>query len=81
LWSRAWLVLIADALSMGSSGYLASKSEREVYEYEISMEKAEVELMPEIERDELAIIYEAKGMGRDSRTRLQHRSWRTPTRC
>jgi vacuolar iron transporter family protein len=58
--------LIADALSMGSSGYLASKSEREVYDYEISMEKAEVELMPEIERDELAIIYEAKGMDRDS---------------
>ena len=56
--------LIADALSMGSSGYLASKSEREVYEYEISMEKTEVELMPEIERDELAIIYEAKGMDR-----------------
>jgi predicted membrane protein (TIGR00267 family) len=56
--------LIADALSMGSSGYLASKSEREVYDYEISMEKAEVELMPEIERDELAVIYEAKGMDR-----------------
>jgi predicted membrane protein (TIGR00267 family) len=51
---------------MGSSGYLASKSEREVYEYEISMEKTEVELMPEIERDELAIIYEAKGMDRSS---------------
>jgi vacuolar iron transporter family protein len=58
--------LIADALSMGSSGYLASKSEREVYDYEISMEKTEVELMPEIERDELAVIYEAKGMDRDS---------------
>jgi predicted membrane protein (TIGR00267 family) len=58
--------LIADALSMGSSGYLASKSEREVYEYEIAMEKTEVELMPEIERDELAIIYEAKGMDRDA---------------
>ena len=58
--------LIADALSMGSSGYLASKSEREVYEYEISMEKTEVELMPEIERDELALIYEAKGMDRGS---------------
>lgn len=54
--------LIADALSMGSSGYLASKSEREVYEYEIAMEKVEVELMPEVERDELALIYEAKGM-------------------
>ncbi len=58
--------LIADALSMGSSGYLASKSEREVYEYEISMEKTEVDLMPEIERDELAVIYEAKGMDRES---------------
>ena len=58
--------LIADALSMGSSGYLASKSEREVYEYEIAMERTEVELMPEIERDELAVIYEAKGMNRES---------------
>src|SRR5438477_13037243 len=58
--------LIADALSMGSSGYLASKSEREVYDYEISMEKTEVDLMPEVERDELAVIYEAKGMDRES---------------
>src|SRR5437764_799586 len=58
--------LIADALSMGSSGYLASKSEREVYEYEIAMERTEVDLMPEIERDELAVIYEAKGMDRES---------------
>ena len=54
--------LIADALSMGSSGYLAAKSEREVYDYEISMERDEIALMPEIERDELALIYEAKGM-------------------
>ena len=57
--------LIADALSMGSSGYLAAKSEQEVYAYEIAMERDEVALMPEIERDELAIIYEAKGMARD----------------
>jgi len=56
--------LIADALSMGASGYLAAKSEREVYDYEIAMEQDEVSLMPEIERDELAIIYEAKGMER-----------------
>ncbi|MDQ3949169.1 MAG: VIT1/CCC1 transporter family protein, partial [Gemmatimonadota bacterium] len=30
--------LIADALSMGSSGYLAAKSEQEVYAHEIAME-------------------------------------------
>src|SRR5256714_7014571 len=58
--------LIADALSMGSSGYLAGKSEREVYEYEIAMEKDEIDLMPEVERDELALIYEAKGMSKES---------------
>ncbi|MEO8910695.1 MAG: VIT1/CCC1 transporter family protein [Gemmatimonadaceae bacterium] len=71
--------LIADALSMGSSGYLASKSEREVYEYEISMEKAEVELMPEIERDELAIIYETKGIDRDSAHALATRIMADPS--
>jgi predicted membrane protein (TIGR00267 family) len=70
--------LIADALSMGSSGYLASKSEREVYEYEISMEKTEVELMPEIERDELAVIYEAKGMDRESAHMLATRIMADP---
>ncbi|MEO7085319.1 MAG: VIT1/CCC1 transporter family protein [Gemmatimonadaceae bacterium] len=58
--------LIADALSMGSSGYLAAKSEQEVYANEIAMERDEIMLMPEIERDELALIYEAKGMGADS---------------
>ena len=62
--------IIADALSMGSSGYLAAKSEREVYEHEIEMEQAEVELMPEVERDELALIYETKGMDRASAHRL-----------
>src|SRR6266581_6508016 len=66
--------LIADALSMGASGYLAAKSEREVYDYEIAMEKDEIALMPEIERDELALIYEAKGMdpelARDIATRI-----------
>jgi VIT1/CCC1 family predicted Fe2+/Mn2+ transporter len=58
--------LIADALSMGSSGYLAAKSEQEVYTHEIAMEREEIELMPEVERDELALIYEAKGMHADA---------------
>ena len=57
--------LIADALSMGSSGYLAAQSEREVHAHEIAMERDEIALMPEIERDELALIYEAKGVDRE----------------
>ena len=62
--------LIADALSMGSSGYLAAQSEREVHAHEIAMERDEIALMPEIERDELALIYEAKGMDRESAYRI-----------
>lgn len=58
--------LVANALSMGSSGYLAAKSEQEVYANEIAMERDEIAMMPEVERDELALIYEAKGMDAES---------------
>jgi VIT1/CCC1 family predicted Fe2+/Mn2+ transporter len=54
--------MVADALSMGSSGYLAAKSEREVFEHEIAMERDEIKLMPELEREELSLIYQAKGI-------------------
>jgi VIT1/CCC1 family predicted Fe2+/Mn2+ transporter len=54
--------MLADALSMGSSGYLAAKSEQEVYAHEIAMEQEEIRLMPEVEEEELALLYEAKGI-------------------
>ena len=72
--------LIADALSMGSSGYLAAKSEQEVYANEIAMERDEIALMPEIERDELALIYEAKGMPREDAFALATRIMAEPER-
>ena len=72
--------LIADALSMGSSGYLAAKSEQEVYAHEIAMERDEIALMPEIERDELALIYEAKGMDRLTAERLAAEMMANPER-
>jgi vacuolar iron transporter family protein len=56
---------IADALSMGSSGYLAAKSEAEVQAHQIEMEGHEMRLMPDLEEDELATIYEAKGLTPD----------------
>lgn len=58
--------LVADALSMGGSGFLAAKSEQEVWENEIAMEREEIELMPEVEQQELALLYEAKGMPREA---------------
>jgi VIT1/CCC1 family predicted Fe2+/Mn2+ transporter/rubrerythrin len=56
---------IADALSMGSSGYLAAKSEAEVQAHQIDLERHEMRLMPDLEEEELAIIYEAKGLPAD----------------
>ncbi|MDQ6737454.1 MAG: VIT1/CCC1 transporter family protein [Gemmatimonadota bacterium] len=72
--------LIADSLSMGASGYLAAKSEQEVYEHEISMERDEIALMPEIERDELALMYEAKGMQREVAEKLATEIMHDPER-
>jgi len=56
---------IADALSMGASGYLAAKSEAEVQAHQIEMERHEMRLMPDLEEEELALIYEAKGLPPD----------------
>jgi vacuolar iron transporter family protein len=71
---------VADALSMGASGYLAAKSEQEVYAHEIAMERDEIEIMPEVERDELALIYEAKGMNPESARRLASEMMADPER-
>lgn len=72
--------LIADALSMGSSGYLAAKSEQEVYDHEIEMERDEIQLMPDLEREELALLYEAKGMQRDAAQALAADTAKDPER-
>jgi VIT1/CCC1 family predicted Fe2+/Mn2+ transporter/rubrerythrin len=52
---------LASALSMGASAYLASKSEREVYESEVSRERAEIEEDPHEELLELELFYQLKG--------------------
>ena len=52
---------IASALSMGSGAYLATKSEREIYEAELEREKKEIEENPEEEKEELELFYQLKG--------------------
>jgi predicted membrane protein (TIGR00267 family) len=73
--------LVADALSMGASGFLAAKSEQEVYAHEIAMERDEIALMPDIEREELALIYEARGMDRESAQRSASQVMANPERA
>jgi VIT1/CCC1 family predicted Fe2+/Mn2+ transporter len=73
--------MIADALSMGSSGYLAAKSEREVYEHEIAIEAEEIRLMPDIEAEELALVYEAKGIEPAEARRRAQEVMKSPERA
>ena len=73
--------MIADALSMGSSGYLAAKSEQEVYTHEIEMEKEEIKLMPELEEDELTLIYRSKGMDEERARELASIVMKDPERA
>ncbi len=73
--------MIADALSMGSSGYLAAKSEQEVWEHEIAMEKEEIRLMPEVEQEEMALQYEAKGVDPRTARRMAEEVMRDPERA
>jgi len=63
---------LADALSMGSSGYLAAKSEGEMAARQIAIEKEEIRLMPDLEEKELAIILEAKGLAPDRARETAH---------
>ncbi len=57
--------LLADALSMASSAFLASRSEQELREHHLRLERAEILYMPEQERDELKQIYMRKGLSEE----------------
>jgi vacuolar iron transporter family protein len=54
--------MVASGVSMAGGAYLASKSQREVFEGQLAREAAEIEAMPDLERAELVKIYRSKGL-------------------
>ena len=70
--------MIASALSMGAGAYLAVKSEREVYEAEITREREEVEENPEEEREEMALFYQLQGFDVEESQRMAARVAKNP---
>ena len=54
--------LLAGALSMGAGEYVSVRSQREFYEYQIALEREELAEYPEAEVEELALIYNARGL-------------------
>jgi vacuolar iron transporter family protein len=65
--------MLASTLSMGAGAYLAAKSEREVYEAEISRERAEVEENPEEEIEEMSLFYQLQGFSPEESQRMAER--------
>jgi vacuolar iron transporter family protein len=54
--------LIAGACSMAAGEYISVKSQRELYEAQIALEQQELEMSPDEEKEELSLIYQAKGI-------------------
>jgi VIT1/CCC1 family predicted Fe2+/Mn2+ transporter len=54
--------LLAGALSMAAGEYVSVRTQREMYEYQIALERDEVAEYPDEEAEELALIYEARGV-------------------
>ena len=57
--------LVAGAFSMASGEWISIRSQRELYENELRIEQEELRAFPEEERDELEMIYRAKGISAD----------------
>src|SRR6185437_12709284 len=57
--------LLAGACSMGAGEYVSVRSQREMLEYQLALERSELELYPEEEAAELAFIYQARGLPKE----------------
>jgi VIT1/CCC1 family predicted Fe2+/Mn2+ transporter len=54
--------MTAGAFAMAAGEYVSVRSQRELYEYQIGLERDELAEYPEAEAQELALIYAAKGL-------------------
>ncbi len=70
--------MIASSVSMGSSAYLAAKSQREVYEGEMHRERQEIEENPEEELEELSLMYQLRGFREEEANELAHKISKQP---
>jgi VIT1/CCC1 family predicted Fe2+/Mn2+ transporter len=62
--------LLAGALSMAAGEYVSVRSQREFYEHQIALEREELALYPEAEAEELALIYNARGLEMEEARRV-----------
>jgi VIT1/CCC1 family predicted Fe2+/Mn2+ transporter len=73
--------LLAGAFSMAAGEYISMQSQRELFERQIALERAEMEAMPEEEEAEMAALYRAKGFTDEEARAIAHRLFQDPDRA
>jgi len=73
--------LLAGAFSMALGEWLSVQSSRELYQHQISIEEAEIASAPEEEAEELALIYEARGMSKEEAQKLANKIFENPSQA
>jgi len=64
--------LLAGAFSMAAGEYVSMRSQRELFEYQIGLEREELLEYPDEEAEELALIYNARGIPMEQARKLAH---------
>jgi len=70
--------LLAGAFSMAAGEYISMQSQRELFERQIALERAELEAMPQEEQAELAQVYRAKGFTEGEAAAIAERMFKDP---
>jgi vacuolar iron transporter family protein len=70
--------LVAGSFSMGSGEYLSMRSQKELYEYEIEVERKALAASPEVERLELRDLFIGRGIDSELAERLSTDLMRNP---
>jgi VIT1/CCC1 family predicted Fe2+/Mn2+ transporter len=70
--------LLAGAFSMAAGEWISMQSQRELFERQIALERAELAAIPEEEEVELALVYRRKGFGEDEAKAIAKRLMADP---
>lgn len=73
--------LLAGAFSMAAGEFLSVASQKEMFEYQIGLEKEELEIYPAEEAKELALIFEARGLSQPEARDFAERIIADPTKA
>jgi len=73
--------LLAGAFSMAAGEYVSVRSQREMFEHQIGLERDELAQYPEEEAEELALIYAARGLSREDAQKLAKTIIADPTQA